>query len=283
VTYNRSHDYHKYSERDKYQATRVLDVTDNEMPFTDNHSTYVKVSKLNLKEGMRMVHLNLIEAQLSQLGIRTSRWFKAEIHELPHVLMEREKIIGLVTGRYYGGFAIMVTTDQRVLIIDKKVLFLTVEDIRYDMIAEVDYNARLFDATVTLFTVNKQHHFTSYKNKQQLRVMVSYIQQRVMEIRHYNQNLSQAPQTQPRQELPPAYQGPTGEPAYSAPAPIAASAGSAPDPVYSLPEPHVTTVPSAEVPQVVGAAAIHSTPWMNVNPYTKGSFVTRRQSSRWGR
>jgi hypothetical protein len=225
---------------------------------------------------MQMVHLNLIETQLSQLGIRTSRWFKAEIRELQHILMEREKIIALVTGRYFGGFAIIVATDQRILIIDKKVLFLTVEDIRYDMIAEVDYNARLFDATVTMFTVNKQHHFTTYKNKTQLRQMVSYIQQRVMEIRHYNQNLMQQP-TQQQQRL-------SSVPAYAAqipaPAPQAPAGGG---PVFGMPEPHAASVPSADTPQVVGAAAIHSTPWMNVNPYTKSSLVTRRQTSRWGR
>jgi hypothetical protein len=215
-----------------------------------------------------MVHINVIEAQLSQLGIRTSRWFKAEIRELQHILMEKEKIFGLITGRYFGGFAIMVATDQRILIIDKKVLFLTVEDIRYDMISEVDYNARLFDATVTMFTVNKQHHFTSYKNKAQLRVMVSYIQQRVMEIRHYNQHLTQpAPQPQVQQALP--------APAYSAPAPVGT-------PDYSAPMPHVASTPSADVPPLVGAAAIQNTPWVNVNPYTKGSLVTRRQAGRWG-
>ena len=102
-----------------------------------------------------MVHQSLIEARLNQLGIKRSRWFKPEIRELSQILMDNEKIITAVTGRYFGGFALLVATDHRLLLIDKKILFLTVDDIRYDMISEIDFNSRLFDSTTHIYTVNK--------------------------------------------------------------------------------------------------------------------------------
>src|SRR3954453_352022 len=102
-----------------------------------------------------MVHISVIEARLSKLGFKASLWFKPEIRELQHILMDNEQIVGAVAGRYFGGFALLVATDRRILLIDKKLPYISVEDIRYDMISEIDYSSQLFDATITIFTVNK--------------------------------------------------------------------------------------------------------------------------------
>ena len=102
-----------------------------------------------------MVHPSVIEARIGKLGFKHSRWFKAEIDELQHVLMEQEKIIALVCGRYFGSFALLVATDQRLLLIDKRVFFMTIEDTRYDMISEINYNSQVYSATATIYTINK--------------------------------------------------------------------------------------------------------------------------------
>lgn len=198
-----------------------------------------------------MVHQSIIEARLNQLGIKRSRWFKPEIRELSQILMDNEKIITVVTGRYFGGFALLVATDHRLLLIDKKVLFLTVDDIRYDMISEIDFNSRLFDSTIHIFTVNKQHSFTSMKGKQLLRNLVGYIQQRITEIRHYQQQLP--PEPEHERILAPAVQ----------------------------PLVHAASTVSHQIPKVVGSAAMRGAHWMHVNPYTKNALVTRTRD--WSR
>ena len=195
-----------------------------------------------------MVHQSIIEARLNQLGIKKSRWFKPEIRELSQILMDNEKIITVVTGRYFGGFALLVATDHRLLLIDKKVLFLTVDDIRYDMISEIDYNSRLMDATIHIYTVNKQHSFTSMKGKQLLRNLVGYIQQRITDIRHYQQQIP--PEPEPERVLYPAVQ------------PIV----------------HAASTVTHQIPKVMGSAAMHGAHWMHVNPYTKNALVTRVRS-----
>jgi hypothetical protein len=223
-----------------------------------------------------MVPLSVIEAQLSHLGVRPSRLFKPEIRELQHILMDNEKIIAFVQGRYFGGFAVLAATDHRLLLIDKKVMFLTVEDIRYDMISEINFNSRLLDSTVTIFTLNKQHHFTTMKNKDSLRKLIAYIQHRVMEIRQY-QNHHQDSQPQPFQQPLPQhnYPQPTPQASYS----YIEATPQFPTPAPALSEEaraHITPIPTADVPQLVGAAAVQNSNWVGFNPYTKAPLVMKR-------
>jgi hypothetical protein len=204
----------------------------------------------------------VIEHRLSQLGFKATRFFKPEIRELQHILLDNEKIITLAQGRYYGGFALLVATDQRLLLIDKKALFLTLEDIRYDMISEIDFSSRLFDSTVSIFTFNKQHKFTTVRNKHHLRQLASYAQRRVMELRQQytgpvsvdQQQAVQQPQMQQFPQQPVQVEAQVREPRFSA-------------------------LPSPKVSHLMGAAAVHaSRSWMN--PYTKSSLMMRKQWSK---
>jgi hypothetical protein len=85
-----------------------------------------------------MVSHREVERQLKAIGAEFRFWNKPEIRELKHVLVHGERIMHCVSGRYEAGFAILCITDQRVLLIDKKPFYLTLEDVRYDMVAEVD-------------------------------------------------------------------------------------------------------------------------------------------------
>ncbi len=126
-----------------------------------------------------MVHRNEVSEQLKRLGVSFQFWCRPEIRELPKILFEGEQLQHVLIGRYEGGFALFCATDQRVLLIDKKPFYLTLEDIRYDMISDVQYNHRLIDATMRLGTVHKTISFTAY-NHNKLRNFTSFIQQQVM-------------------------------------------------------------------------------------------------------
>lgn len=199
-----------------------------------------------------MVHISVIEARLSQLGVRITALFRPEILELQRILVDGEEIVSVVPGRYFGGFALLAATDRRLLLIDKKMAVLSVQDIRYDMISEVDFGARMLDSTLVLFTVNKQHRFSSFKHRHKLRELTTYVQQQVMELR-YGQSRPES-----RVGSPPARQD------------LAQYSDTAPRIVRSL----------HHVPKLVGAAALHDTPWSVVNPYTRTSLMIRHQWSR---
>lgn len=129
-----------------------------------------------------MISLRQVEEQLKHVGCNFKFWGRAEIRELSNVLMPDEIIAQATNGTYEGGFAMLVVTNYRVLLIDRKPMLLTIEDIRYDMLSEVDYHNRLMGATIRIFTPMRNLVFSSWSNVR-LRKCLNYIQQRVMEIR----------------------------------------------------------------------------------------------------
>src|ERR1051325_8716300 len=132
-----------------------------------------------------MVTLHYVEEQLKRVGCNFRFWGRPEIRELANILMPDEIIAGCSNGRYEGGFALLCVTSHRLLLIDKKPMFLTLEHIRFDMVAEIDFSARLLDGTIRVITPNRTLVFTGW-NQQRLRKILNYTQQRVMEIRqHY--------------------------------------------------------------------------------------------------
>jgi len=123
-----------------------------------------------------MVSQKIVHDQLKQLGFKPHGWGKAEVSELPHILMPDEEIYDLVNGIYEGGFALLVATNVRLLLIDKKPLnYLTVEDLRFDMINELDYSHRLLGATINIASGDKALRFRSY-NQPRLRKVINHVQ-----------------------------------------------------------------------------------------------------------
>ena len=129
-----------------------------------------------------MIRKHIVDQQLRDIGAVSRFLGRPELRELPNILFENEIIRHLAIGRYEGGWATLCATDHRVLLIDKKPFFLTLEDIRYDMVSDVQYNHRLIDATVRLGTVHKTVSFLGY-NHEKLRALTNYVQEQVMHVR----------------------------------------------------------------------------------------------------
>jgi hypothetical protein len=133
-----------------------------------------------------MITKQAVEEQLKRIGCNFRFWGRSEVNELGRIMMEDEIIAECVNGQYTNGFALLVATNHRVLLVDKKpLLYLTVEDLRFDMITEFNYNHRLMDATIRIFTTNKTLVFTSW-NQHRLRKLLEYIQAHVLEMRQQN-------------------------------------------------------------------------------------------------
>ncbi len=130
-----------------------------------------------------MVSKKSVEAQLKRIHFNYLAWGKTEIQELPNIILPEEHILECVNGMYEGGFALLVATDMRVLLIDKKPLnYLTVEDLRFDMISEIDYSHRLFGARININTSSKSLRFTSY-NQPRLRKLIEYVQHHMADLK----------------------------------------------------------------------------------------------------
>lgn len=130
-----------------------------------------------------MVSKQSVEEQLKKLGFNLNSWGRAEIRELPHILLPGEEIYELVNGTYEGGFALAVATDVRLILIDKKPMnYLTVEDFRFDMISEIDYSHRLIGAQIGISTGSRDLRFRSY-NQARLRKLIGHVQHCMAEVK----------------------------------------------------------------------------------------------------
>jgi len=206
-----------------------------------------------------MVHISEIQSQLTKLGIHLSRWFTPELKELQRVLMDNEKIIAAAPGRYFSGLALMVATDQRLLLIDKRTFFMTIEDTRYDMISEIDFSSRFYDVTVHIFTLNKQHNFTTMKYRDQLRQLCGYVQQRVWETRQFQQS--------PQAASPPI----------ASPIQYVAPVSPEPETTTSLHLPHIPRPTTPHLPRHIGFAAVNGSRRFTPNAYTNHLTAMHRQ------
>lgn len=132
--------------------------------------------------------VNKIEVlrQLKNIGVSFPFIGKPEINELPKILCEGETIKHIMNGRYEAGFAVLCATDHRLLLIDKRLMFLTIEDVRYDMISDVEFDHRLIDSSIHVGTVHKTISFNSF-NQLRLRELTKYVQEQVMSYRQHLQ------------------------------------------------------------------------------------------------
>jgi len=141
-----------------------------------------------------MVSPKSVEDQLKLIHFNQRSWGRTEISELPNILMPDEEIFECVNGYYEGGFALLCATNIRMLLIDKKPLkYLTVEDLRFDMINQIDYSHRLLGAHITVSAGIKNLKFTSL-NQRRLRKLIDHIQNRMAEIKQESLNQGETQQ-----------------------------------------------------------------------------------------
>ncbi len=208
-----------------------------------------------------MVSTKQIEKILKKNGTTFTSFSMPEIRELRHILTEHEQVKFCISGRYEGGFALLCATDQRLLLVDKKFMYLTIEDIRYDMIVEVDYSYRLMDAAMSVITPNKTLRFVSTK-KQPLRNTATFVQHRVMALRQQQNNYETYEPQQRDQEIMAANTQPLmQQPDESAPL---VSVHNEQEPVKQF----VPRLPFRNIRKVA-------------NPYTQTPLSTRRRVSRF--
>lgn len=150
---------------------------------------------------MSDLKLKQLEDQLKRIGCNFRFWGRAELRELANVLLPGEVLEHCVNGSYEGGFALLAATDQRVLLVDKKPMYLTLEDIRFDMISEIDFNHRMLNSNVFICTPNKALRFVGY-NQARLRKLFHFVQTRVAEIRQHYTVLQQNQQSGFQQQQP---------------------------------------------------------------------------------
>lgn len=139
-----------------------------------------------------MISRSTLDKQLKLINFNGYGWGKSEVQELCNVLMPGEEIDECVNGYYEAGFALLVATKDRLLLIDKKPLnYVTVQDMRFDMINEFDYNHRLIGAEISICAGSKTLHFRSF-NKLRLRRLINFVQYSMTEGKKISQSYQES-------------------------------------------------------------------------------------------
>lgn len=121
-----------------------------------------------------------IKIELRAAGASPYGLLKMESRYLPEVIHDDEHIKGVVYGLYDGGLGMLVATDHRVLFLDRKPMFMTLDEATYDAVSGVRLNrSGIFNAT-TLHTRLGDYRL-SYVNRKCARKFVKYIESRRLE------------------------------------------------------------------------------------------------------
>ena len=99
--------------------------------------------------------LDEIKKHIQSLGLDNISTFfgRKEINELPNILAPDEKVDHIVQGSYSNGQGILVSTNRRLLFIDKGLLYgLKVEDFPLDKISSIQYETGLLLGKIKIYT-----------------------------------------------------------------------------------------------------------------------------------
>src|SRR5581483_10684247 len=123
--------------------------------------------------------LNDVKAELRSRGAVAYDMWLPETQFLPNLLHTDEHIMGSVYGRYDRGptdkgRGVLVATDQRVLFLDKKPLFMHVDELTYMIIGGITFtrigsfmgyvtlHSRLGDYMLRTFNIKNAANFVDY-------------------------------------------------------------------------------------------------------------------------
>ena len=133
-------------------------------------------------------HSERVKYELRALGMSRYGLRKMESRYLPHIIRADEHIQGVVYGLCEGNSVLIVATDNRVVFLDRKPLFVNEDEITYDIIGGIKYSQAGLGVTVTLHTRVKDFVIKTM-NERSAQRFVSYIESRTF------RGLPVAPQT----------------------------------------------------------------------------------------
>lgn len=108
-------------------------------------------------DSQKTKRLEEIKAMIQNLKLdNISSFFgRKEIKELPNILADNEIIDNIIQGTYNNGQGILVSTDRRLVFVDKGLLFgLKVEDFPLDKISSIQYETGIMWGKVKIHTTS---------------------------------------------------------------------------------------------------------------------------------
>lgn len=123
-------------------------------------------------------HRQRIKRELSKAGMTAYGQLKMSSRHLPKIIANDEHIHGVVYGWRGGGLAMLVATNERIIYLERRPMFTSVDDLSYDIISGVRFmDAGLFPS-INLHTRMGDYQLT-YVNPACARQFEAYITSRI--------------------------------------------------------------------------------------------------------
>ncbi|MEI8187832.1 MAG: PH domain-containing protein [Candidatus Saccharibacteria bacterium] len=108
--------------------------------------------------------IDRVSEELKKAGVKSPALIKLESKSLANILYPDEFIGGAVHGAYSGGLAWLIATNKRIIFMDKKPFFNTIDEISYDVVSGAKTTKTAFSGTVTLHTRMGDYNISFAKN-----------------------------------------------------------------------------------------------------------------------
>lgn len=114
-----------------------------------------------------MPTLEQIKAKLKEIDPTGFTGSGGDVKELPNVMAADEELEYAATGFYKNGTGILVSTNKRILFVNKGLLYgLKVEDFSYDKISSVQYETGMLFGTITIHASGNNAEIKNVPKKQ---------------------------------------------------------------------------------------------------------------------
>jgi len=130
--------------------------------------------------------LERVKKELTAVGVTSYGQRLPEVKALAHILHSDEHIGGVVYGKYPNGLAWLVATQKRVIFLDHKPMFNTLDEITYDVVSGVQSSKAGPLVSVTLFT-RINNYSISFVNAKCAQIFVNYIEKRRLTVENTQQ------------------------------------------------------------------------------------------------
>lgn len=127
------------------------------------------------------MNTDLADTQVRSLQ-RINFFSKREMAELPKLLLPEEQVLAVISGMYTAGTAILCVTSKRLLLVDKKWIRSSFEDVRFESIKEVNFSQQAIMASIKFYYAGREMQFRSW-HKSELRMLAQLVQQKMFEMR----------------------------------------------------------------------------------------------------
>jgi general stress protein 26 len=125
-------------------------------------------------------HIKRVRQELKNAGVTSYGMLKSESIYLPKIIHPDEHIGGVIYGRTKQGSVMLIATDHRIIYLDTKPFFTTIDELTYDVVSGVRHNTSGLFSSVTLHTRITDYDLR-FVNERCAQIFIKYVEHRRLE------------------------------------------------------------------------------------------------------